>query len=45
VAVNGVTIPSTFVSSTSITATLPAYALATPGIENVTVTTPDRAEE
>jgi hypothetical protein len=40
VAINGVIIPSTFVSSTSLTATFPAYALATPGIENVTVTTP-----
>lgn len=40
VAINGVTIPSTFVSSTQITANFPAYALATPGNQNVTVTTP-----
>jgi hypothetical protein len=40
VAVNGVTIPSTYVSSTKITAAFPASSLATPGNANVTVTTP-----
>lgn len=40
VALNGQTIPSTLVSSTQITATFPASALATPGNQNVTVTTP-----
>ena len=40
VAVNGVTIPSTFVSSTQITTTFPASTLGTPGNQNVTVTTP-----
>ncbi len=40
VAVNGVTIPSTFVSSTEITSTLPASSLALPANQNVTVTTP-----
>jgi hypothetical protein len=40
VAINGVTFPSTFVSSTSITATFPAYTLTMPGIQNITVTTP-----
>jgi hypothetical protein len=40
VAVNGVTISSTYVSSTQITATFPASSLATPGNANVTVTTP-----
>jgi hypothetical protein len=42
-AVNGLWrrgIPSTFVSSTEINATFPAYALAAPGNQNVTVTTP-----
>lgn len=39
-ALNGQTIPSTFVSSTQITATLPASSLATPGNATVTVTTP-----
>ncbi|MGA8940177.1 MAG: IPT/TIG domain-containing protein, partial [Acidobacteriaceae bacterium] len=38
--VNGQTIPSTFVSSTQITANFPAYVLATPGNDKVTVTTP-----
>jgi hypothetical protein len=40
VAVNGQTIPSTFVSSTQLTATLSASILALPGNVNVTVTTP-----
>jgi len=40
VAINGVTIPSTFVSSTGITANFPASALALPGNQSVTVTTP-----
>jgi hypothetical protein len=40
VAINGLTIPSTFVSSVEITANFPASALATPGNESVTVTTP-----
>jgi hypothetical protein len=40
VAINGLTIPSTFVSSTEITANFPASALATPGNQSVTVTTP-----
>jgi trimeric autotransporter adhesin len=40
VAINGQTIPSTFVSSTQITTNFPAYMLATPGNQNVTVTTP-----
>ena len=40
VALNGQTIPSTLVSSTQITANFPASALATPGNQNVTVTTP-----
>ncbi len=40
VALNGVTIPATYVSSTQLTATFPASALATPGNVNVTVTTP-----
>jgi len=40
VSLNGATIPSTFVSSTQITANFPAYALATPGNHDVTVTTP-----
>ena len=34
------TIPSTFVGSTELTANFPASALATPGNQNVTVTTP-----
>jgi trimeric autotransporter adhesin len=40
VALNGVTIPSTYVSQTQITATFPASSLAIPGNVNVTVTTP-----
>jgi hypothetical protein len=40
VAVNGETITSTYVSSTEITATIPASSLAFPGNVNVTVTTP-----
>jgi len=40
VALNGETIPSTFVSSTQINATFPASNLALPGNVNVTVTTP-----
>ncbi len=39
VTLNGQTIASTLVSSTQITATFPASALATPGNQNVTVTT------
>ncbi len=38
--VNGVQIPSTYSSSTSITATVPASSVAVPGNVNVTVTTP-----
>lgn len=40
VTLNGQTIPSTLVSSTQITATFPASALAKPGNQTVTVTTP-----
>jgi hypothetical protein len=40
VAINGETIPSTYVNATEITATIPSYMLATPGNQNVTVTTP-----
>ncbi len=40
VAINGLTIPSTFVSSTEITANFPTSALTTLGDQNVTVTTP-----
>jgi trimeric autotransporter adhesin len=40
VALNGVTIPSTYVSSTQITATFPASSVAILGNLNVTVTTP-----
>lgn len=40
VSLNGQTIPSTYVSSTQITANLPASALALPGNLNVTVATP-----
>jgi trimeric autotransporter adhesin len=40
VALNSQTIPSTFVSSTQLTATFPASDLALPGNVNVTVTTP-----
>ncbi len=40
VALNGVAVPSTFVSSTQITSTFPAASLALPGNYNVTVTTP-----
>jgi sugar lactone lactonase YvrE len=40
VAVNGATISSTFVNSTQITANLSASNLATPGNDNITVTTP-----
>jgi hypothetical protein len=40
VALNGVTIPSTYVNSTQITATFPASSVAIPGNVNVTVTTP-----
>lgn len=40
VAVNGQKIPSTFVSSTQITATMPTSSVATPGNASVTVTTP-----
>lgn len=40
VALNGQTIPTTFLSSTQITATFPASALITPGNQSVTVTTP-----
>ena len=40
VAVNGQTIPSAYISSTEITTTFPADLLATPGNQNVTVTTP-----
>ncbi len=40
VALNGVNVPTTYVSSTSLTAAVPAGSLALPGNENVTVTTP-----
>jgi trimeric autotransporter adhesin len=40
VALNGVTIPSTYVNSTEINATFPASGLAIPGNVSVTVTTP-----
>jgi hypothetical protein len=40
VAVNGTVVPSTYNSSTSITATIPASILALPGNANITVTTP-----
>lgn len=40
VALNGVTIPSNYSSSTYLTATIPASALTTPGNANITVTTP-----
>lgn len=40
VSINGSTIPSTFVSSTEITANFPPYALATLGNQSVSVTTP-----
>jgi hypothetical protein len=40
VEVNGTPIPTTYVGSTSITATIPAYSVAAPGNVNVTVTTP-----
>lgn len=40
VALNGVTIPSTYVSSTQITTTFPASSVAVPGNVSVTVTTP-----
>jgi trimeric autotransporter adhesin len=40
VALNGVTVPSKYVSSTQITATFPASSVAIPGNFNVTVTTP-----
>ena len=40
VALNGQTLASTVVSSTQITTTFPASALATPGNQSVTVTTP-----
>ncbi len=40
VAINGVTIPSTYVSATRITVNFPAYLLATPGNQSITVTTP-----
>lgn len=39
-AVNGVTIPSTYNSSFSLTTTIPASSVALPGNYNVTVTTP-----
>lgn len=40
VAINGANLSSTYVSSTSITASVPASSLVLPGIMNVTVTTP-----
>jgi hypothetical protein len=40
VAINGQTMPSTFVNSTQLTANFPAAALATLGNQSVTVTTP-----
>ena len=40
VMVNGNAVPTTFVSSTSLTANVPASALATPGVFPVTVVTP-----
>ncbi|MDR3740791.1 MAG: IPT/TIG domain-containing protein [Terracidiphilus sp.] len=40
VAVNGTSVASTYVSSTQITATLPASSLTLPGNANITVTTP-----
>jgi trimeric autotransporter adhesin len=40
VALNGINIASTFVSSTQLTATIPAASVALPGNSNVTVTTP-----
>ncbi len=40
VAVNGVTIPCTFIDSAGIKCVVPAYALALPGNANFTVTTP-----
>jgi trimeric autotransporter adhesin len=40
VALNGVTIPSTYVSSTEITIDIPASGVALPGNLNITVTTP-----
>jgi trimeric autotransporter adhesin len=40
VAVNGINVPSQFVGSTELTATIPASAVAVPGNVNVTVTTP-----
>ena len=40
VALNGLTIPSTFVSPTELNANLPASSLATPGNQSLTVTTP-----
>ena len=39
-AVNGETITTQYVSSTNLTATIPAFAIASPGNFNVTVTTP-----
>lgn len=40
VALNGVTIPSTYNNSTGITTTIPASSVALPGNYNITVTTP-----
>ena len=40
VSVNGTTAPTTFVSSTELTATISASSVALPGNENITVTTP-----
>ena len=40
VAVNGVNVPSTYVGTTELTATLPASATLLPGNLNITVTTP-----
>ncbi len=40
VAVNGVTIPSTYNNSSSLTVTIPAATVALPGNYNITVTTP-----
>ena len=40
VAINGQTISTTYVSSTEVDAIFPAYAIATPGNQSITVTTP-----